>query len=96
MPGVEFAAELRDFVNNEIAKQYPKIKDKIKVTLIGGYRGVLSTYDGEVRLYKIALLSLPKAKFIRQSPLYFIPLLVVIWLFHSPFSGQNMVIDKEP
>lgn len=46
--GVEFAAELRDFVNSEISKLYPKIKDKIRVTLISGYRGVLSTYDQEV------------------------------------------------
>jgi len=49
--GVEFAAEMRDFVNSEIAKLYPKIKDRIKVTLIGGYRGVLSTYDQEIGHY---------------------------------------------
>ncbi len=46
--GVEFAAELRDFVGKEISKLYPRLIDKIKLTLIGGYRGVLSTYDEEV------------------------------------------------
>ena len=45
---MEFAAELRDFVGSELSRLYPKIKDKIKLTLIGGYRGVLSTYDQEV------------------------------------------------
>ncbi|XP_065051948.1 uncharacterized protein LOC135681414 [Rhopilema esculentum] len=49
--GVEFAAELRDFVGSELSILYPKIKDKIKLTLIGGYRGVLSTYDQEIGNY---------------------------------------------
>lgn len=49
--GVEFAAELRDFVGKEISKLYPCLKDMIKLTLIGGYRGVLSTYDDEIGHY---------------------------------------------
>ena len=56
-PGVEFAAELRDFVGNEISKLYPSIKDKIKLTLIGGYRGVLSTYDQEVCIMSSCIVS---------------------------------------
>lgn len=32
--GVEFAAELHDFVNEDIVKLYPKVKDLVKITLL--------------------------------------------------------------
>ena len=35
-------------MKKDLRKLYPRLQDKIKITLIGGYRGVLSTYDEEV------------------------------------------------
>lgn len=32
--GVEFAAELHDFVNEDIVKLYPQVKDLVKITLL--------------------------------------------------------------
>ena len=32
--GVEFAAELHDFVTEDLAKLYPLIKDDVKITLL--------------------------------------------------------------
>ena len=48
--GVEFAAELRDFVKKDLRKLYPDLQDKVKITLVDGYNKILSTYDEEVRL----------------------------------------------
>lgn len=32
--GVEFAAELHDYVNEDLVKLYPKAKDLVKITLL--------------------------------------------------------------
>lgn len=32
--GVEFAAELHDFVSEDLVKLYPKVKDYVKITLL--------------------------------------------------------------
>lgn len=32
--GVEFAAELHDFVREDLVKLYPKVKDLVKITLL--------------------------------------------------------------
>lgn len=32
--GVEFAAQLHDFVNEDIVRLYPKVKDLVKITLL--------------------------------------------------------------
>lgn len=32
--GVEFAAELHDFVSEDLVKLYPKVKDFVKITLL--------------------------------------------------------------
>lgn len=32
--GVEFAAELHDYVNEDLLKLYPKVKDAVKITLL--------------------------------------------------------------
>lgn len=47
--GVEFAAELADFVRHDLEKLYPLLHDKIQITLVDGYNKILSTYDEEVK-----------------------------------------------
>ena len=46
--GVEFAAELSDFVRHDLENLYPELHDKIQITLVDGYNKILSTYDEEV------------------------------------------------
>lgn len=40
--GVEFAAALHDFVNDDLVKLYPKIKDFVKITLLEAGDHILS------------------------------------------------------
>eukprot|EP00794_Sanderia_malayensis_P018959 gene18959-20865_t len=49
--GVEFAAELADFVKHDLKKLYPDLHDKICITLVDGYNKLLSTYDEEISHY---------------------------------------------
>ena len=46
--GVEFAAEVRDFVREDVAKIYPRIKDRVTVTLVQSQDHVLNTYDKHI------------------------------------------------
>ena len=49
--GVEFAAEVRDFVREDVAKIYPRIKDHVTVTLVQSRDHVLNTYDQQISSY---------------------------------------------
>lgn len=40
--GVEFAASLHDFVNEDLVKLYPKAKDLVKITLLEAGDHILS------------------------------------------------------
>lgn len=42
--GVEFAAELHDFIQEDLVKLYPTVKDLIKVTLIQSGDHILNTW----------------------------------------------------
>ncbi|KAF5754467.1 putative NADH:ubiquinone reductase (non-electrogenic) [Helianthus annuus] len=46
--GVEFAAELHDFVHEDIVKLYPMVKDLVKITLIQSGDHILNTYDSRI------------------------------------------------
>eukprot|EP00123_Amoebidium_parasiticum_P022961 comp9869_c0_seq1/m.4806 comp9869_c0_seq1/g.4806 ORF comp9869_c0_seq1/g.4806 comp9869_c0_seq1/m.4806 type:complete len:544 (-) comp9869_c0_seq1:487-2118(-) len=43
--GVECAAELHDFVVDEVARYFPQLKDKVKITLIEALPNVLSMFS---------------------------------------------------
>ncbi|XP_071731420.1 external alternative NAD(P)H-ubiquinone oxidoreductase B1, mitochondrial-like [Rutidosis leptorrhynchoides] len=43
--GVEFAAELHDFVHEDLVKLYPVVKDLVKITVIQSGDHILNTYD---------------------------------------------------
>ena len=49
--GVEFAAEVRDFVREDVAKIYPSVKDHITITLVQSQDHVLNTYDQQISSY---------------------------------------------
>ena len=49
--GVEFAAEVRDFLREDVSKIYPGIHDDIKVTLVQSQDHVLNNYDQQISQY---------------------------------------------
>lgn len=59
--GVEFAGELYDFLTQDIRRLYPRIADKISVSLIEG-RGVLSAFDQSLREYALRKLRVHNVK----------------------------------
>ncbi|GLU06521.1 hypothetical protein SLE2022_235490 [Rubroshorea leprosula] len=49
--GVEFAAELRDFVQEDLVKLYPMVKDLVKITVIQSGDHILNTFDERISTY---------------------------------------------
>ena len=49
--GVEFAAELRDFVKDDLQRYYPsELVEKAQITLVDGLDKILNTFSEEVIL----------------------------------------------
>ncbi|MQL83245.1 hypothetical protein Taro_015749, partial [Colocasia esculenta] len=46
--GVEFAAELHDFVNEDLSKLYPKIQELVKISLIEAGEHILTMFDKRI------------------------------------------------
>ncbi|XP_009595715.1 external alternative NAD(P)H-ubiquinone oxidoreductase B1, mitochondrial [Nicotiana tomentosiformis] len=46
--GVEFAAELHDFVHEDLVKIYPSVKDFVKITLVQSGDHILNTFDERI------------------------------------------------
>ncbi|KAJ0988674.1 hypothetical protein J5N97_007030 [Dioscorea zingiberensis] len=46
--GVEFAAELHDFITEDLAELYPKIKDLVKISLIQSGEHILNMFDERI------------------------------------------------
>jgi len=49
--GVEFAAELADFLEDELAESYPDIVQRAYITLIEGGKNLLSSFDEKLSAY---------------------------------------------
>ncbi|KAM7270420.1 hypothetical protein ACFE04_029634 [Oxalis oulophora] len=49
--GVEFAVQLYDFVNEDLAKLYPKVKNLVKITILEAGDHILSTYDKKITTF---------------------------------------------
>lgn len=49
--GVEFAAELHDFVNEDIVKLYPNVKDLVKITLLEAGEHILNMFDKRITVF---------------------------------------------
>ncbi|XP_020209534.2 external alternative NAD(P)H-ubiquinone oxidoreductase B1, mitochondrial-like, partial [Cajanus cajan] len=46
--GVEFAAELHDYVQEDLVNLYPSVKDKVKITVIQSGEHILNTFDERI------------------------------------------------
>lgn len=49
--GVEFAAELHDFVHEDLVKLYPMVKDLVRITIIQSGDHILNTYDSRISTF---------------------------------------------
>jgi NADH:ubiquinone reductase (non-electrogenic) len=49
--GVEFAAEMHDFLTEDVPKLYPSVKDKVSITLVQSADHILNTYDKRISQY---------------------------------------------
>lgn len=49
--GVEFAAELHDFLAEEMLKWYPHLRPHVGITLVQSGDHILNTYDASISLY---------------------------------------------
>jgi len=49
--GVEFAAEVQDFLREDVGKIYPVVKDDVRVTLVQSRDHILNTYDQTISEY---------------------------------------------
>nr|DAD23057.1 TPA_asm: hypothetical protein HUJ06_024520 [Nelumbo nucifera] len=49
--GVEFAAELHDFVREDLVKLYPDVKDLVKITLLEAGDHILSMFDKRITAF---------------------------------------------
>ncbi|GMN50917.1 hypothetical protein TIFTF001_020071 [Ficus carica] len=49
--GVEFAAELHDFVNEDLIKLYPGVKDIVKITLLEAGDHILNMFDKRITAF---------------------------------------------
>ncbi|XP_022140190.1 external alternative NAD(P)H-ubiquinone oxidoreductase B3, mitochondrial [Momordica charantia] len=49
--GVEFAAELHDFVNEDLVKLYPGLKDFVKITLLEAGDHILNMFDKRITTF---------------------------------------------
>ncbi|XP_049384251.1 external alternative NAD(P)H-ubiquinone oxidoreductase B2, mitochondrial [Solanum stenotomum] len=49
--GVEFAAQLHDFVNEDIVRLYPKVKDLVKITLLEATDHILNMFDKRITAF---------------------------------------------
>ncbi|KAG9159392.1 hypothetical protein Leryth_010940 [Lithospermum erythrorhizon] len=49
--GVEFAAQLHDFVNEDVVRLYPTVKDLVKITLLEATDHILSMFDKRITAF---------------------------------------------
>ncbi|KAG6732206.1 hypothetical protein I3843_01G158300 [Carya illinoinensis] len=49
--GVEFLAELHDFVNEDLVKLYPGVKDIVKITLLEAGGHILNMFDKRITVF---------------------------------------------
>jgi len=53
--GVEFAAELSDFLSEDLSKSYPHLIADVKITIVEALKEILNTFDEKLRRYAMKL-----------------------------------------
>jgi NADH:ubiquinone reductase (non-electrogenic) len=66
--GVEFAAELNDFMLDDLQKAYPQLVAEARITLVEATKEILSTFDEKLRRYATALFARQRISVLTESP----------------------------
>lgn len=66
--GVEFAAELHDFLMEDLRKAYPKLVPSVRITLLEATKQILNTFDEELSRYTMKLFQRQRIEVRTGSP----------------------------
>lgn len=66
--GVEFAAELNDFLLEDLQNAYPQLVAEARITLVEATKEILSTFDEKLRRYATALFARQRISVLTESP----------------------------
>lgn len=66
--GVEFAAELHDFMVEDLWKAYPHLVAEARITLVEATKEILSTFDEKLRRYATALFARQRIRVLTEAP----------------------------
>ena len=66
--GVEFAAELNDFLNEDLTKAYPALVPEARITLVEASRDILRGFDRKLREYATNLFRRERINVLTASP----------------------------
>jgi NADH:ubiquinone reductase (non-electrogenic) len=66
--GVEFAAELHDFLVEDLWKAYPALVAEARITLVEAAKEILSTFDAKLRRYATKLFARQRISVLTESP----------------------------
>ena len=66
--GVEFAAELHDFLMEDLRKAYPALVAEARITLVEAAKEILSTFDEKLRRYATKLFARQRIRVLTESP----------------------------
>lgn len=66
--GVEFAAELNDFLLEDLQKAYPHLVAEARITLVEAMKEILGTFDEKLRRYATELFARQRISVLTESP----------------------------
>jgi NADH:ubiquinone reductase (non-electrogenic) len=66
--GVEFAAELNDFMLEDLRCSYPELVAEARISLVEGGKEILSTFDEKLRRYATDLFRRERISILTESP----------------------------
>lgn len=66
--GVEYAAELNDFLVEDLQRSYPELVSEARIVLVEAGREILSTFDEKLRSYATDLFRRERISLLTESP----------------------------
>lgn len=66
--GVEFAAELNDFLVDDLNKSYPQLVPETTITIVEAGKEILSTFDEKLRRYTTEAFRRQRIRILTESP----------------------------
>ncbi len=66
--GVEFAAELNDFMLEDLQKAYPNLVAEARITLVEAMKEILGSFDEKLRRYAMELFARQRISVLTESP----------------------------